>query len=48
MFAAFSGTNDITPVGGIVQRVTIAVGWTWLALLAVLQLRSAQMSTEFS
>jgi hypothetical protein len=48
MFAGLSGTNDITRVAGIVQRVTIAVGWTWLALLAALQTRSAQMSTEFS
>jgi hypothetical protein len=48
MFAGLSGSNDITPVAGIVQRVTIAVGWTWLALLAVLQIRSSRMPTKSS
>jgi Protein of unknown function (DUF998) len=35
MIAAFSARNDLSPVGGLIQRVTVAIAWTWLVLLAL-------------
>jgi hypothetical protein len=35
MIAAFSARNDLSPFGGLIQRATIVVGWTWLVLLAL-------------
>jgi hypothetical protein len=34
-FAAFNGVGPLAGVGGLVQRVTVFVGWLWLTLLAV-------------
>jgi hypothetical protein len=39
MFVGFSATNDITPVAGVVQRITVVIGWTWVTLLALHELR---------
>jgi hypothetical protein len=39
---AFNGTNDLTRVGGLVQRVAVIAGWTWIALLAIHQIRSGE------
>ncbi|NGO40947.1 DUF998 domain-containing protein [Streptomyces ureilyticus] len=33
--AAFSHSQRLAGVGGLIQRVSITVGWTWLAVLAV-------------
>lgn len=33
--AAFNGAGGLADVGGLVQRVTVLVGWLWLTLLAV-------------
>lgn len=30
----FSGTPKLAPVGGLLQRMTIIVGWLWLSLVA--------------
>jgi hypothetical protein len=38
-FAAFNGTGEIASLGGLIQRVTVVVGWVWLTLLAVDALR---------
>ncbi|GLX00425.1 DUF998 domain-containing protein [Microtetraspora sp. NBRC 16547] len=32
---AFSQAEGLVEIGGLLQRLTIAVGWAWLALLAV-------------
>ncbi|WP_433414181.1 DUF998 domain-containing protein [Microtetraspora malaysiensis] len=32
---AFSQTEGLVEIGGLLQRLTITVGWAWLALLAV-------------
>jgi hypothetical protein len=34
MVYAFSGRNDLTPIGGLVQRLTVLGGWSWITLLA--------------
>ena len=39
MFVGFSATNAITPVAGIVQRIAVVIGWTWLTLLAFHEIR---------
>jgi hypothetical protein len=41
MIAAFSGRNDLSPVGGLIQRVTVVIAWTWLVLLALRMWRAA-------
>jgi hypothetical membrane protein len=35
MFYAFFGRNDLTPVGGLIQRAVVLVGWLWVTLLAI-------------
>jgi hypothetical protein len=37
---AFNGSNDLTRVGGLIQRVAVIAGWTWIALVAIHQIRS--------
>jgi len=37
---AFNGSNDLTRVGGLIQRAAVIAGWTWIALLAIHQIRS--------
>jgi hypothetical protein len=32
---AFNGTGNLSDVAGLVQRLTVLVGWTWLTLLAL-------------
>jgi hypothetical protein len=32
---AYNGEGELSRVGGVVQRLTILVGWTWLTILAV-------------
>jgi Protein of unknown function (DUF998) len=39
MFAAFSANNGLTRYGGLIQRATVVVGWTWITLLAIRALR---------
>ena len=39
MFTAFSANNGLTRYGGLIQRATIVVGWTWITLLAIRALR---------
>jgi hypothetical protein len=36
---AFSQVEQLVALGGLLQRVTITFGWTWLTLLAVHLLR---------
>jgi hypothetical protein len=36
---AFSQVEQLVALGGLLQRVTITLGWTWLTLLAVHLLR---------
>jgi hypothetical protein len=36
----FNGTNDITSVAGLVMRLTVIVGWSWITLLAIHQIRT--------
>ena len=36
---AFDGAKGLVDIGGLIQRVTIAIGWGWLMLLAVHLLR---------
>jgi len=33
--AAFSQAKGLVEVGGLIQRLTVSVGWAWLTLLAV-------------
>ena len=33
--AAYHGEGELGRVGGVVQRLTILVGWTWLTMLAI-------------
>jgi Protein of unknown function (DUF998) len=35
IIAAFNGTGEIADLGGLIQRLTVFVGWLWLTLLAV-------------
>lgn len=35
----FNGTNDITPVAGLVQRITVIAGWSWIAALSLHEIR---------
>jgi hypothetical membrane protein len=35
MATAFSSRNDLSPVGGLIQRITVLIGWTWLTMLAL-------------
>lgn len=37
----FDGAKGFVDVGGLIQRVTIAIGWGWLAVVAVHLLHSA-------
>jgi hypothetical protein len=30
----FSGSSKLAPVGGLLQRLTIGIGWMWIALVA--------------
>jgi hypothetical protein len=36
---AFAGEQPLDRVGGLIQRVTIAIGWGWLTALAIHLLR---------
>jgi len=38
--AAFGQVAVLIPVGGLIQRITVVVGWSWLTLLAIFLLRS--------
>jgi hypothetical protein len=38
--AAFSQNESLVAFGGLIQRVTITIGWAWLTLLAVHMLRA--------
>ncbi|HEX5823729.1 MAG TPA: DUF998 domain-containing protein [Candidatus Limnocylindrales bacterium] len=31
----FNATTDLSRVGGLIQRLTVVIGWTWLTLLAL-------------
>jgi hypothetical protein len=31
----FNGSNDITRVAGLIQRIAIITGWSWIALLSL-------------
>jgi len=33
--AAFAQTQSLVTFGGLIQRVTVTLGWTWLSLLAI-------------
>jgi len=33
--AAFSQNTSLVAFGGLIQRVTVTIGWTWLTLLAI-------------
>jgi hypothetical membrane protein len=33
--AAFAQTESLVAFGGLIQRVTVTLGWTWLTLLAI-------------
>jgi Protein of unknown function (DUF998) len=46
MVIGFSGTNDITLVAGLVMRLTVIAGWSWIAVLAIHELR-AQRGRSF-
>jgi Protein of unknown function (DUF998) len=46
MIAAFSTRSDLTPVGGLIQRVTVVIGWTWLMLLALRMWRAPVSSAD--
>jgi hypothetical protein len=35
MVAAFSARNGLSPIGGLIQRLTIVVGWGWLTVLSL-------------
>ncbi|MEN3308138.1 MAG: hypothetical protein V7603_4340 [Micromonosporaceae bacterium] len=41
LVAAVSQTKGLVDVGGLIQRLTVTVGWAWLTLLAVHLLRTA-------
>jgi hypothetical membrane protein len=41
----FNGTNDITRVAGLVQRIAIIAGWSWIALLSVHEIRRSSGRT---
>ena len=45
---AFSSTSDISPIGGLIQRVTVVVGWLWLSLLAIDALRRSNVERSVS
>lgn len=38
--AAFAQTESLVAFGGLIQRVTVTLGWTWLTLLAIHLLNS--------
>jgi hypothetical protein len=45
--AAFSQNASLVAFGGLIQRITITLGWTWLTLLAIHVLRDLpEMSTS--
>lgn len=37
--AAFTSGGRVSPYGGLIQRVSVTIGWAWLLLLAVRTLR---------
>lgn len=39
--AAFAQTENLVAFGGLIQRVTVTLGWTWLTLLAIHLLKAA-------
>jgi hypothetical protein len=39
MVIGFNGSNDVTPVAGLVMRVTVVAGWSWLTLVALHEVR---------
>ena len=41
MIVAFSAPSSLTPIGGLIQRVTVAGGWAWLVAVAVVARRGA-------
>ena len=45
MIASFSSRNELSPIGGLIQRLTVVVGWGWLMALA---LREAATPDESS
>ncbi len=40
MFTAFSDRNELTRFGGVIQRLTVIVGWLWITLLAIREIRA--------
>jgi hypothetical protein len=42
---AFGQVADLVAVGGLLQRLTITIGWTWLTLLALLLMRERPLRT---
>ena len=40
-YRAFDGATGLVDIGGLIQRVTIVIGWGWLMLLAVHLLRES-------
>jgi hypothetical protein len=45
MVIGFNGANEVTPVAGLVMRLTVVVGWCWIALLALHELRTRRGSS---
>jgi hypothetical membrane protein len=39
MVIAFNGRNDITPIGGLVQRAAVSETWAWMGLVAIHEIR---------
>nr|WP_191910459.1 hypothetical protein [Microbispora cellulosiformans] len=33
--AAFAQKESLVDLGGLIQRVSVTIGWTWLVVLAV-------------
>jgi hypothetical protein len=46
MVIGFNGTNDVTPVAGLVMRLTVIVGWSWVGFLALHELRRHRFGTD--
>jgi len=44
MVIAFSTRNDLSRIGGLIQRLTIAVGWGWLTVLALRAARASRIA----
>jgi hypothetical protein len=45
--AAFAQTESLVAFGGLIQRVTVTLGWTWLTLLALHVLKTLTISRKY-